>query len=683
MRFLALALALACASGAAVRAAVPAQTLPDSPFAASCADAVVDSLGGRTWLLTDGFADPLLVARAKAKGIDLVAMPLRGGDASVVAAFEAAAATLGDPRLEAAAALGPAPFVLTWMQQRPEEAAAKLALMVEPSLAKAAGFEPVPAGLVYCLQKPDAIGSNALAQAYARHADLRDAFGETVALAPADAGSATCAKWFRAQASACGNNLGVLLHAAGLKKEALDAFTQAHAIDRSNLSALLNRASLVREGLRPELGEKIAAELNELAKAGGGSWTLASSHGYVVRPSDFFDAKWYWTLSGLPLTERATIESELAAIEDPELRNAVARQLMPSLGMQTAGAQPAMMALAKLPEEGFTWEAMLGFAELQLVMGDRPRALRLVERAAAAPGAEAQAVAFARAEVLVKSGRHDEAVAALMAVKTPDNALQVLSKVASAHAAAGDNAGLLAAVASMQTAATNAPAWLAPLAESLRAQAAGDAAMARTLAARALVQGADADFAFRHALMLDMMAADKASAERHADEALKRFPRDGFANYIKAAVLVDRRAFAEAERHFQVSISQNPAWFVLNDYAALAAETKRFDLAENLARSALAGGGEGFAAVWDSLGSALLGQKKDSEAHEAFKTAVKKPGGDDSRIQLHYAEACWAAGDAAAARQALSIIDQDPSPLSIAERERLGRLRQAVAPKDK
>jgi len=232
-------------------------------------------------------------------------------------------------------------------------------------------------------------------------------------------------------------------------------------------------------------------------------------------------------------------------------------------------------------------------------------------------------------------------------------------------------------------AATNAPAWLAPLHESLKAQAAGDPTMARTLASRALEQGADADFAFRHALMLDMMAADKASAERHADEALKRFPRDGFANYIKAAVLVDRRAFAEAERHFQISISQNPAWFVLNDYAAMAAETKRFDLAENLARSAIGGGGEGFAAVWDSLGSALLGQKKNAEAHEAFKTAVTKSGGDDPRIQLHYAEACWAAGDAAAARQALSIIDRDPGTLSIAERERLGRLRQAVEPKTK
>ena len=181
MRILALALALACAPGFAVHAAAPSPALTDSPFAAACADAVVESLGGRTWLLTDGFADSRLVARAKARGIDLLAMPLRGGDAAVVAAFEAAAAALGDPRLEAAAALGPAPFVLTWMQQWPEEAAAKLALMVEPSLAKAAGLEAVPAGLVYHLQMPDAIGSNALAQAYARHAAMRDVFGETPA----------------------------------------------------------------------------------------------------------------------------------------------------------------------------------------------------------------------------------------------------------------------------------------------------------------------------------------------------------------------------------------------------------------------------------------------------------------------------------------------------------------------
>ncbi|MGI5868118.1 MAG: hypothetical protein ACOX9C_01550 [Kiritimatiellia bacterium] len=682
MKFLAFALALAYASVAA-RAAAPAQTLSDSPFANACADTVIESLDGKTWLLTDGFADALLVARAKARGIDLVAMPLLGGADSVVTAYEAAAATLGDPRLEAAASLGAAPFVLTWMQQRPDEAAAKLALMVEPSLAKASGLEPVPGGLVYHLHKPDAVTSNVLLRAYAHHAALRDAIGETIALAPADAASTAGAKWFRARASACGNNLGVLLHSADLKKEALDAFTQAHAIDRSNISALLNRASLVREGLRPELAEKIAVELNELAKAGGGSWTLASSHGYVVRPSDFFDAKWHWTLSGLPFTDQAKIESELSAIQDPELRTAVARNLTPSLGLQTAGAQPAMMMLAKLSDQGFTWETMLQFAEQQLAMGDRARALRLVERAAAQPGADAQAVAFVRAQVLVKSGRPADAVTALMAVKTPENAAEVLTRVASARAAGGDTAGLLDAVTALQAASTNAPAWMTPFAESLKAQIAGDVAKARTLAAQAIEQDADTDFAFRQMLLLDLIANDKAAAEQHADAALARFPLDDFANYVKATALADRRDFATAERRFQISLSQNPAWFVLNDYAALAAETRRFDLAENLARNALASGGEGFAAVWDSLGSALHGQGKEAEAYEAFKTAVTKPGGDDPRIQLHYAESSLTAGDTDAARKALTLVDQNSSRLSIPERERLGKLRQALAPDEK
>ena len=71
------------------------------------------------------------------------------------------------------------------------------------------------------------------------------------------------------------------------------------------------------------------------------------------------------------------------------------------------------------------------------------------------------------------------------------------------------------------------------------------------------------------------------------------------------------------------------------------------------------------------------------EALEAFKTAIAKEGGDDPRIQLHYAEAAWEAGDAAAARRSLENVDKNLEPLSIAERERLGRLRQAVEPKTK
>ena len=146
MRIRSLALCLATAmslvfpvSGAGVPSADSG-----SRFAEYCADAIVDSLHGRTWLVTDGFSDELLVARAKAKGIDLVVMPLRLGNSSVVESFEAAVKRLGSPKLEAAAALGTSPFVLTWLAESPQVAQTNLALLVEPSLAKVAGFTPVP-----------------------------------------------------------------------------------------------------------------------------------------------------------------------------------------------------------------------------------------------------------------------------------------------------------------------------------------------------------------------------------------------------------------------------------------------------------------------------------------------------------------------------------------------------------
>ena len=142
--------------------------------------------------------------------------------------------------------------------------------------------------------------------------------------------------------------------------------------------------------------------------------------------------------------------------------------------------------------------------------------------------------------------------------------------------------------------------------------------------------------------------------------------------------MTERKKYQEAEHFYQISISQNPVWFVLNDYASMVAETGRFEMSEMLARNALSSGGEKFAAVWDTLGVSLDGQKRYEEAIDAFKSSVVREGGDDPRIQLHYAEACLANGDPATAKTAISAIDKRVEELSISERERLGKLRTAL-----
>lgn len=678
----AVCLALACAFISPARCADDLKNAAGEAFADYCVDAVIDGLQGRTWLVTDGFADERMVQRAKAKGIDLVAMPLRMGSASANEAFEKAVKRLGNPKLEAAASLGTAPFVLTWLSENPKEARANLALLVEPSLAKVAGFTPLPSGLVYTVEKPEDVTADVLKAATARYLELRDSLGETIITLPKADVAGASEKHIRAQAAMSGNNLGVLLYEAQMTNQALNLFSQANSIDKRNISSLLNKASVVRGGARPELAEKLAEELNAVARADGASWSLASTSGYVVKPVDFLPAKWYWVASGIAVDDRAKLNETLSAIEDEGLRNAVARQLSASFAMQTCGAQPAMMLLAEFPKEGFTWAYMLKIAELQMVLGDKTRAFEMVGRAEAVPGADVKALAFVKAGILGKTGKAEAAVKVLMDVKTPENERDVLMRVASIHGNAQNTAKLAETVKALVS-LKDAPTWLRLLSQSLEAQLGGDVTKAKKLSDEALVAGADTDFAFRHALMMDMMVSDKVAAEKHADAVLAANQFDPFANYVKATLLAGRKKYQEAEQHFQISISQNPAWFVMNDYAAMVIETERFDMAEVLARNALASGGERYAAVWDTLGAALLGLKRDKEALEALKTAIGKEGGDDPRIQLRYAECSLNMGDAAAAKASLISIDKRAGELSVQERERLGALRRELERKGK
>lgn len=678
----ALCLVLAWSSSSGVVASEETSDANRESFQAFCVDAIVGSLNGRTWLVTDGVADGLLVSRAKEKGIDLVAMPLRLGDPAIIATFDAAVKSLGNPKLEAAAALGTAPFVLTWMMENPKEASDKLALMVDPSLAKAVGFEAVPYGLVYQVMRPSEVNDAVIRQATESYRDRRDSLGEAIATTSADPAVVAYAKRIRAQAALCGNNLGCLLYEAQKKEEALDVFSLAHSIDKGNVSSLLNKASLVREGFKPELAEKLSEEMNEMVRRGGGSWNLASAFGYVLKPEEFIPAKWYWAGSGIAVSNRQGLEAFLAAIEDENLRGAVAQQLASSLAVQTGGAQPAMGLLKEFPEAGFTWQYMLRIAQLQILLGDKFRAVRIVERARSVPGADPEEVAAVQALVYSKVGRVEEAVQVLMAVQTSENALRVLKNVASVYSEAG-NVEKLTLTLKELGGVTNSPAWITPLLKALQAQLAGDIVGAKKLAGEAVVAGADTDFAFRTALMLDMMASDKTSAAVHANSLLKLNPIDAFGNYVKATHFTEAKRYPEAERHFQISLSQNTTWYVLNDYAAMAIETQRYEMAEMLARNAMSGGGDRYAAVWDTLGTALLQMNRAPEALSVFKSAVEKEGGDDPRIQLNYAELSFQQGEKAPASKALEILDKRKEELSVVDRERLGRLRDEVGEKIK
>ena len=122
-------------------------------------------------------------------------------------------------------------------------------------------------------------------------------------------------RYIAAQTSMVGNNLGVLLYENGQTSDALEIFIQASAIDRNNMSALMNKATVVREGIRPEMTERFAKELNERIPSIVPNLGLAGNSGYVLKP-EFFLSRLGLGFSGMrnryrPMARAvATIESE-------------------------------------------------------------------------------------------------------------------------------------------------------------------------------------------------------------------------------------------------------------------------------------------------------------------------------------------------------------------------------------
>ena len=680
--FIALCTVIVCSGGVATAGGVQASAKPLDSDAEQLisfyTDSVLNSLEGRKWILCDGFSGEQLAERAKSRGYDgLVVMPGRQTTELELETFEASVQSLGSQKLEAAAMLGSVPFALAWMEERPDAAATNLALAAWPSLSAFAGFEAVPSGLIYLLEKPQGVGSNQLQKALVKYLRERDAVGEMVSVTPNGVLVDALKKRISSQTAMSGNNLGVLLYNAGMTNDALNVFMQASAIDKDNLSALLNKATVVREGVRPELMERFAGELNQLARAGGGSWTLAATAGYVLKPEYFLEAGWIWTFSGICATDTNSFSRAIGAVEDERMRAAIKQQMPLSRIMQTAGSQAQMMLLAEFPKDGLTWEYLMKIAETHLMMGDALRAERAVKKAAAMPDADAVLVAFMRSDVLRRTGKYNEAVEAVLAVKNVENAENVLRKCASIYSHIGDNAKLLEVVKELG-AMDGASEWIGLSTKSLESLIANDVPMAKKFSDQAIKAGADADFVFRSALLLDMMTNDTVAAGEHADMALSANALDFFANYVKATILVGRKDYKNAERHFQISMSQNPAWFVANDYAAMVVEIGNFQLAENLANAALASGGDAQPAVWDTLAAALAGLGKKGDALEALKKAVALPGGDDPRVQLRYAELSLENGDKEAAAKAIGVIYKNLETLSISERERLGVVRKAI-----
>ncbi len=687
MRYLAPALCwilLSCAgTGALLRAADdPPAAAVAHPLQERFADACLDALEGRDWLLADPASLPLLARRSQERELHLTLVPLlsRGGDAE--APWRAAVEALENEHLQAAAELGPIVFIRAWLRSAPDEAVRRLATMALPDLWTDAGLRAVPNGLLFLGVTNTAAVTAALDDRLARHRALWDRAAEEWIL-PATFSPAPpeFLLQVRRQLGWAANELGILFQRAERPADALDLFTRARALDPQNVSALLNRAVCVKRGERPELAETVARELEGLRENLPDArilWSLTQVHGTVASPGDFLPLGWIWTLSGVPAADTGAWQRVVAEVPEAQ-REAVLRQLQATHAGQTGATDGDLPLLDALASADLRGEALLAIARRAAAQGRTDSALRWLDRALTS-GIPADRLLPERAVALLACGQIDAARTLLeQAVADNPRSVPCWTLLLKLHADTGNAEALAAAIAAIGPGdADEALAFERKVAQGRLLALQGKTGLAREALLQAAEERPGSALLYDLLLSLDYRMADKRAAEEHAGRLLELQPNHAFANYIQGSLLLERKDHAAAEQHFRRSLAAAPTLHALNDLAILLLETGRPHEAEQAARAALRQN-ERLAAPWDTLASALEAQSRREEAFDAMERAAAGEGADDPRIQLHWAQALQRRGDLDRARQAADKAKARRLELEPRQREELLRLRDALA----
>ncbi|MBR1836796.1 MAG: hypothetical protein IJ783_05870, partial [Kiritimatiellae bacterium] len=499
---------------------------------------------------------------------------------------------------------------------------------------------------------------------------------------------------WRRLAGMAGNNLGCILASCGDVEAAVREFLRADAVYPAGISAMLNLATLARDGVASASRSDLASRLEALHAARHEETSLSATGGYVMKPETFFPAGWGWTASGLDYDASSNrVDEALAAAEkvagEPGKRM-VQQAVVADYLVRSAFAKPLVGQYDRAGvRETAKWPASAAPAAANALFesGNRDLAVSFLDRVAGSLPDKSDPAAFDIALARLALFGHAGDAAGVGSMRhlfrsLPASEQYVKANLAVAAAAldCDDVAGAASDYKAVETAVPDATPWLGAIRRAAEALAAADFENAGKAAAKALASGGTNYWpALRLALAVSYSRNDKKAASSAASALVAMRPVDYFAHYVLGSLAMSSGDRASARVHLQASLASRPSLFCLNDLASLMAEDGEPVLAEKFARQALACGGESLAAIHDTLGEALAAQSRWPEALEAFKTATTRRGGDDPRIVMHLAEALRETGDLASAAALIPAIDKGKDAFTIRERERLGALRRAVS----
>lgn len=686
-------------------------------YADICANELMDRMGDRTWLVTDGMLDDHLriVAATRGKELNLVCLQRDMDDAylkELSMLVKEKKLVAGRANLALSIQLGVLPFLQDWFMGD-ANITHQAAIFGVPDFWYMAERQPVPECMFFGgVQnvKKDFDGDKAFADFKAfwakmstvLHAEKRKGSREIIkSKDPVDA----LRLQLRRHVGFIANNLGVALQDLGKDKEAFEIYELVlKDIDCDNICALFNEFEMARAGVKEAVAHKTEIERQLKAivddpKRRYMLWSLSRYYGYIRSPEIFARMGYAWARSGQ--TGNAIAQVQRAIDFVPVDRQAGLLNMMAAIYASGNKAKDARETYNKvLANDSTNHDALMGLTRLSLQNGALNEAKDYLTKAVkSAKTPESSGFDWALLHLM----NNDLSAARLSLQKVTDiqpKSLQAWSLLAGVLLQQFDSAkdekakkkileeldGMI--LPKMESIADSPRDYFVQMTRALVMMRKGKAfqKQARDALIAASATRPDVTVVGDMILNLDISMNDGEGAEKHARQVLRQDRNNKLANYVMGSLRLKEGDYSTAETFLRLSVSQErPLAAAQNDLAEVLRRLQRYEEAEKFARDAVKNA-EDLYVAWETLGSSLLDQGKNlDEAEECVKKAIhlskEKNKIEDVRMQITLARVQIAKGDMGRARATLRTIRNHQSELSKYDLGELEKLQKAAAGK--
>ena len=677
----------------------------EGQYLAKMGAAIVDEMGDRDWIVTDGSLEDEILAAAKLKGRDIHVISLvkdsnaeyRKQLAELVREKKLGGAE--SENLALSLDLGVLQFVQDWFRSDPE-IAKKCVVFSAPDLWYSADITPVPEVLFFG-------GDPARKVDWNRWPEF-----DKILHAPKMWGSYRLGKVrnpyvqtrlnLRRHLGHVANDRGVWLQDAKRDDEAFALYRLVtEEIDRDNVSAMFNVLGMAgaKYGPAVTLSKDIGERMKRIVEDKSRRYILGALsrfYGYIRNPDMFVRLGYQWARSGVPGTALAQIRRAIDLVPSDRQRSLM--NMLASLYADSNDAEKSRRAYREVLEaDSENHAALMGMVRLALLDGDQKTALEYLERATASGGDDPR-IDVERAMVAMM--KNDFAGARDILRRRVDadaSDVRALSMYAS----------VVMQLADLEKDAAKKKAFEKELETvvlpALTARAGGELDYyANTVKAFLLLRKGEkhrreARDAFALAakarpgvavtqdmvLGLDISLDDRENAEYHARDVLKYNRKAPLANYVMGSIALGKGDLKSAELYLKrAADAEKPVDLALNDLAETYRQLGRPEDAVAYAEKAIAANPRLYVAK-ATLASALMDSKRElpralalmNEAIEASKVDGRV---EDFRMYIELARAQLLNGDKTAARMSLRKMKSQAGKLSPFEKKGYEELLESV-----